>query len=76
MAFSVVTVSVEVSLDTTWTKLRRSVGMHIFLTLLHFCAFVSLTTQLLCVIEHSSNAFALTQVASHETDFHLTRVFA
>ena len=38
--------------------------MHVDLTLLHSCTFVSLDTELLCAIDHSSNAFALAQVAS------------
>ena len=59
-----ITVSVEVSLGTKLTKLRIGVGLHIDLTLLHSCTFVSLVTELSCALDHSSNAFALSQVAS------------
>ena len=38
--------------------------MHVDLTLLHSCTFVSLVTELLCALDHSSNAFALAQGAS------------
>ena len=58
------TVSVEVSLGTVLAQLRESVGMHIDLTLLHSCTFVSFVTELLCGLHHSFNAFALAQVAS------------
>ena len=58
------TVSVEVSLGTVLVQLRESVGMHIDLTLLHSCTFVSFVTELLCALDHSFNAFALAQVAS------------
>ena len=40
-----------------------SVGMNVDMTLLHSCTFVSLVTELLCALDHSSNAFALAQVA-------------
>ena len=56
--------SVEVSLGTVLVQLRESVGMHIDLTLLHSCTFVSFVTELLCALDHSFNAFALAQVAS------------
>ena len=39
----------------------RSVGMHVDLTLLHSCTFVSLVTEWLSALDHSSNAFALAQ---------------
>ena len=45
--------------------------MHMDLTLLHSCTFVSHVTELLCALDHSSNAFALAQVASQK-HFHLT----
>ena len=45
-------------------QLKASVGTHIDLTLLHSCTFVSLVTELLCALDHSSNVFALAQVAS------------
>ena len=37
--------------------------MHMDLTLLHSCTIVSFVTELLCALNHSSNAFALAQVA-------------
>ena len=40
--------------------------MHVDLTLLHSCACVSLVTELLCALDHSSNAFALAQVAPQD----------
>ena len=58
-----VTVCVKVSLDTKITKLRK----HIDMAQLHSCTFVSLVTELLCVVDHSSNAFALVQVASQNS---------
>ena len=39
------------------------VGIHIHLTLVHSCTCVSLVTELLCALDHSSSAFALAQVA-------------
>mmetsp|Transcript_19164 Transcript_19164/g.51226 ORF Transcript_19164/g.51226 Transcript_19164/m.51226 type:complete len:102 (-) Transcript_19164:54-359(-) len=51
-----VTVSVEVSLGTKLAQLRGSVGTHIDLTLLHSCTFVSLVTEWLCALDHSSSA--------------------
>ena len=63
-----VTVSVEVSLDTKLNKSRVSVGMHIDLTLLHSCTFVSFVTELWCFLHHSSNVAALAQVASQKID--------
>ena len=58
-----VTVSVYVSLGSKLAQLRRSVGMHMDLTLLHSCTCVSFVTELLCAHDHSSNAFALAQMA-------------
>ena len=49
--------SVEVSLGTKF-------GMRIDLTLLHSRTLVALVTELLCAFDHSSNAFAVAQVAS------------
>ena len=40
------------------------VGMHIDLTLSHSCTSVSLVTELLCVLDNSSNSVALAQDAS------------
>ena len=61
-----VTVSVEVSLGTKLAQLRGSVGTYMDLTRSHSCTFVSLVTELLCALDHSSNAFALAQVASRK----------
>ena len=36
-----------------------SSGMHFDLTLLHSCTFVSLVTEFVCAVDHSSSAFAL-----------------
>ena len=41
------------------------------LTLLHSCTFLSLVTELLCALDHSSNAFALAQ-GCHKTELHLS----
>ena len=51
--------------DCVWEclSLCLCVRVHIDLTLLHSCKFVSLVTELLCALDHSSNAFALDQVA-------------
>ena len=43
--------------------LHLSVGLYVDLTLLHSCTFLSLVTELLCALDHSSNAFALAQGA-------------
>ena len=69
--FVSVTVSVVVSLGASRPKLRESVELHIDLTLLHSCTFVSCVTELLCALDHSSNACALAQ-ARDKTEFHLT----
>ena len=50
----------------SWPKLRESVGMHVDLT-----AFVSFVTEMLCALDHSSNAFALAQ-GCHKTELHLS----
>ena len=52
------TMSVEVSLGTKLAQLRRNVGMHVDLTLLHSCTIMSFVTELVCALDHSSNAFA------------------
>ena len=58
--------SVEVSLGTKIAQVRGSVGMHIDFTVIHSCTVVSVVTELLCALDHSSNAFAMAQVASHK----------
>ena len=45
--------------------------MHVDLTLLHSCTSVSLVTELLCALDHSSNACALAQ-GSHKIELHLS----
>ena len=47
---------------------RRSVGLHVDLTLLHYCTLSSFVTELVCALEHSSITFALSQ------DCHKNRV--
>ena len=42
--------------------LSVSVGLHVDLSLLHSCTFVSHVTGLSCALDHSSSAFALAQV--------------
>ena len=44
-------------------QLRESDGTHIDLTQLHSCTFVSLVTELLCALDHFSNALPLAQDA-------------
>ena len=58
-----VTVSVKVSLGTKLAQLRGSVRMHTDRSLLQSCTCVSLVTDLLCALDHTSNAFALAQIA-------------
>ena len=55
--FIVVTVIVVVSLGGP--SFRESVGLHIDLTLLNSRTCVSFVTELMCALDHSSNAFAL-----------------
>ena len=55
---------IVVAFDTFCLFLSVFVGMHTDLTLLHSCTCVSLVAELLCALDHHSNAFALAQVAS------------
>ena len=57
--------------DHSWPKLRRSVGMHVDLTLLHSCTFVSFVRELLCAFDHFSSAFALAH-GWHNTEMHFS----
>ena len=50
------------------------VGTHVDLTLLHSCTFISLVTELLCALDHSSNAFALAQ-GCHKIELQLSLLF-
>ena len=55
----------------SWPKPRVSVRLHVGLTLLHPCTLVSFVTELLCALDHSSNAFALAQDC-HEIELHVS----
>ena len=56
-------------------SLSVSVRLHKDLTLLHSCTILSLVTELLCALDHSSNAFALAQGCNKtELHFHRSRV--
>ena len=52
-------------------SLSWPVGLYIDLTPLHSCMFVSLVTELLCALNHSSDAFALAQ-GCHKKELHLS----
>ena len=65
--------SVEVSLGAKLLQAegRRGVGLHVDLTLLHSCTFLSFVTELVCALDHSSKAFAFAQDC-HIIDLHLS----
>ena len=69
--FVLVTMSVEVGLGTKLAQAGESVGLRIDMTLLHSCTFFFLVTELLCPLDHSSNAVALAQDC-HKTELHLS----
>ena len=69
--FASVTVIFVVSLGAKQAQAEGSVRLHVDLTLLLSCTFLSLVTELLCALDHSSNALALAQ-GCHKTELHLS----
>ena len=65
------TVSIEVSLGAKLGQAEGSVELHVDLSLLHSCTFFSFVTELVCALNHSSNAFALAQDC-HKTELPLS----
>ena len=64
--FFLSTVSLEVSLGAKLAQAQGSAELHVDWTLLHSCTFLSLVIQLLCALDHPSDAFALAQGVSQK----------
>ena len=52
-------------------SLSRLVGLHVDLILSHSCTIASFVTELVCALDHSSNAFVLAQDC-HKIELHLS----